>query len=104
MYVYPAGEDYDGKGACTKWTDKWAERDVGGGGGDVYQRVASCRRHAVYTCLLSASLAAIVKASKRHLPVVVRVSISDVVSGVVAGQVRVWIHKACDLRHHQSMW
>lgn len=25
----PAGEDYDGKGACTKWTDKWAEREVG---------------------------------------------------------------------------
>lgn len=26
--LFPAGEDYDGKGACTKWTDKWAERMV----------------------------------------------------------------------------
>lgn len=26
-----AGEDYDGRGACTKWTDKWAERELPGG-------------------------------------------------------------------------
>jgi hypothetical protein len=24
------GEDYDGKGACKKWTDKWAEHMVQG--------------------------------------------------------------------------
>lgn len=27
-----AGEDYNGRGACVKWTDKWAERGLPGGG------------------------------------------------------------------------
>jgi hypothetical protein len=32
MYLLQcAGEDYTGKGGCTKWTDKWAERELPGG-------------------------------------------------------------------------
>lgn len=30
-----AGEEYDGQGACLKWTDKWAERELPEGGRQV---------------------------------------------------------------------